>query len=80
MTSVDDEEAMEIEERWADDDVIDMDVDMTEEQQLSLISEIHTTRNDLPLAASVDSVTGQTAPSLTSTVSQWHTNHTNSCM
>ncbi len=65
-----DDEAMDIEEKWGDNDVIDMDVDMTEEEQLSLISEIHTTRNShLPLAASVDSVTQQSAPSLTYTVS-----------
>ncbi len=62
---------MEVEERWGDDDVIDMDVDMTEEEQMALISEIHTTRNDLPLATSVESVTQKAPFSLTNTVSAW---------
>ncbi len=63
------EEAMEVEERWGDDDdVIDMDVDMSEEEQMALISEIHTTRNDLPLATSVGSVTQKAPFSLTNTV------------
>ncbi|XP_064395468.1 transcriptional protein SWT1-like isoform X2 [Halichondria panicea] len=62
------EEAMEVEERWGDDDdVIDMDVDMSEEEQMALISEIHTTRNDLPLATSVGSVTQKAPFSLTNT-------------
>ena len=60
---------MEVEERWGDDDdVIDMDVDMSEEEQMALISEIHTTRNDLPLATSVGSVTQKAPFSLTNTV------------
>ena len=62
---------MEIEERWGEEEVIDMDVDMTEEEQLSLISEIHSTRSHLPLAASVESLVKQGTAALASTVSTW---------
>ncbi len=68
------DEAMEVEERWGENDVIDMDVDMTEEEQLSLITEIHSTRCDLSLVASVDSVTQQPVSSLTYTVSVFSIN------
>ena len=42
-------------ERWGDEEEIGMDVDMTEEEQLALITEINSTRNHLTLASSLES-------------------------